>query len=245
MAEREFIHVSCLIDYLKNNKSDVLANAAETLSVSTVMNEMEEAASNNNPTAIQYTHGVGNMAQKLASHNLRTAVLFDSQEAFDFSTELLEDQEALSGHLMLIEDPVSLEEGGFPMSPDQAGWQLVILDDILPFVGKDADVTNLLKLVHSTMKDDGNLILRIAQFKDDDSWSREHNDTVVTEAIDKVGMRRFKRSFTSHGNISLRHEEDIFAFDVSDLHDCARNASFRPTRELGLDPSIWCCYEKV
>ena len=120
-----------------------------------------------------------------------------------------------------------------------------MIDDIVGFVGGDADLTSLLRSISSTMQDGGNLIIRINKLKDGSSFSREHNDTVVTESIEKIGMRRFKRAFTSHGAITLRHEDNINSFDSSDLHDCARNASFRPTREIGLDPSIWCCYEKI
>jgi len=237
--EKQDVHVSCLIDHLKNGKAKELEKTAETIAVASLMNEDQPTL----PLAIQYTHGVANAAQALAKHNYKTAVLFDSPEAFEFTSELLSTGGA--SHLMLIEDPIALGDQAFPMSPDGEGWQVVILDDVVPFVGADAELTALLRSVASTMKDGGNVIIRIANLENNKSWSREHNDTVVTESIEKVGMRRFKRSFTSHGEVSLRHEETIYSFDASDLHDCARNASFRPTRELGLDPSIWCCYEKI
>lgn len=236
----EHLHVSCLIDHLKNVKNPEITKTAETIAVASQMNEEESAAL---PMAIQYTHGVANMAQALAQHDFTTAILFDSPEAFEFSTELMSD--GSHGHLMLIEDPIPITDQAFPMSPDGHGWKTVILDDMIKFVGGDADLTSLLRSISSTMREGGNLLMRITPLKDGDSWSREHNDTVVAESIEKMGLRKFKRAFTSHGAISLRHEEMINSFSASDLHDCARNASFRPTRELGLDPSSWCCYEKI
>lgn len=238
--EKQDAHVNCLIDHLKSGKEKEIAKTAETLAVSSVMNEEQTTL----PMAIQYTHGVANFAQALAKHDFKTAILFDSPEAFEFTSELLSDNNSAS-HLMLIEEPISLGDQAFPMSPDGEGWKIVILDDIVPFVGADKELTALLRAISSTMKDGANLIVRIAKLEDGKSWSREHNDTVVTEAIDKIGMRRFKRSFTSHGAVTLRHEDSVYSFDAADIHDCARNASFRPTRELGLDPSIWCCYEKI
>ena len=237
----EYLHVSCLIDHLKGAKNQEIPKAAEALTISAQMNE----ESTNLPIAIQYTHGVANFAQSLAEHNFRTAILFDSNEAFEFTTELMSDNKSLFGHLMLIEDSIPVSDKSFPMSPDGEGWRVVILDDIVPFIGGDIDLTLLLRSVSSTMKSGGNLIIRIAKLEDKKSWNKEYNDTVVTESIEKVGLRRYKRAFTSHGTIKLRHEETLNSFDLSDLHDCSRNAGFRPTRELGLDSSVWCCYEKI
>ena len=77
------------------------------------------------------------------------------------------------------------------------------------------------------------------------SWNKEYNETVVTESFEKSSLRRFDRVITAHGAVNTRYTETLNSFSVSDLHSCAREAHFRPTREIGLDPSEWCCYEKV
>ena len=116
----EHLHVSCLIDHLKNGKSKEISEAAEALTISAVMNDGDNAAL---PMAIQYTHGVGNMAQALAKHDFRSAILFDSPEAFEFTSELLSDGGAALGRLSLIADAIPAEEHAFPMSPDGEGWK--------------------------------------------------------------------------------------------------------------------------
>ena len=237
---RDHVSISCLVDYLKYQKDVALSQAAENLTSYWGLNF--EEASPTTPTTVQYTHGVGNLAAHISNHNHRVALLFDSIEALEFSIELREERN--TEFVSIIEEVLPVEEVSFPISPDGKGWKNVILDDILMFVGGDLQLMSLLRAIYLSMAEESKLIIRIPQLKKS-SWNREYNATVVTESVEKTSVRKFTRALTSHGEIELRHTEDMYNFAIGDIHESARAAKFRPTRDMGLDPSVWCCYDKV
>jgi len=237
--ERDYIHISCLIDHLQGKLSDDISKAAESLAMHMGVKGIETAYGV--PACIQYTRGVGNFVQNLSKSDVKSALLFDSPEAFDFTTELIEGDL----NLFLIEDSLSLSELSFPLCPDGNGWKVVILEDIIPAVGGDEQLIKMLRSISAAMVLNGLLIIRVAEMADNKSWNKEYNDTVVTESFEKTSLRRYDRVITAHGAVNMRHKETLNAFSISDIHSCAREAHFRPTRETGLDPSSWCCYEKV
>jgi hypothetical protein len=235
---RDYRHVECLIDMLQSSVSSDLKSASESLAMTCgVLGEQSES-----PSVIQYARGVGGFAVNMSEHNVRTAILFDSQEAIDFAKELSEDRN--SQHLSIVDGPLPVEKLAFPISPDGKGWSYVILDDIVPYVGGDLQLTTLLKAIYLATAEDAKLVIRLPNIESK-SWNKEYNKTVVTESISKVSIRKFQKTITSHGEIQLRHADDIYNFSAGDIHDCARNSNFRPTRDLGLDPSVWCCYDRV
>jgi hypothetical protein len=235
---RDYRHVECLIDMLQSELSSDLNSASESLAMTCgVLGEQTES-----PSVIQYARGIGGFAVKMSEHNVKTALLFDSQESIDFAKELSEERS--SKYLSIIDGSLPLEKLSFPVSPDGKGWSYVILDDIIPYVGGDMQLTALLKAIHLATAEDAKLIIRIPNLKTK-SWNKEYNKTVVTESISKVSIRKFQKTITSHGEVQLRHADDIYNFAIGDIHDCARNSKFRPTRDLGLDPSAWCCYDRV
>lgn len=236
---KDHLSVNSLIDFLKFQKDVALSQAAENLSSYWGLTADSPSRT---PSTVQYTHGVGNLANRIAQHNHPVAILFDSQEAVDFAIELRSERK--NELVSIIEDPLSIEEVSFPISPDGNGWKNVILDDILMFIGGDLQLVALLRAVYYAMADEAKLILRVPKLSKS-SWNREYNSTVVTEAIEKRSLRKYERIITSHGEIELRHVEEIFDFAIGDLHESARSANFRPTRDMGLDPSVWCCYDKV
>jgi len=240
-TNKDHLSVSCLIDYLKWQKDTDLRQAAENLSSYWTL-QMEEGNTSNLPTTVQYTHGVGNLAAMIAQHNYRTAILFDSQEAIDFAFEL--NNERPKSFITIIDQPIPINEVSFPMSPDGNGWKNAILDDVVQFVEGDMQLIALLKAIYLTMQDKSKLIVRIPKLAKQ-AWNREYNSTVVTESIEKQSVRKYTRTITSHGEIELRSSETLYDFAAGDLHESARAANFRPTRDLGLDPSLWCCYDKV
>jgi len=239
--EKDYVHVSCLIDHLQGKKSNDIEKAAESLSMHLGLKEVETQFGI--PACIQYTRGVGNFAQNLSKGDVKSAILFDSPEAFDFTTELMDGKKDLG--LFLIEDALPLSELSFPLCPDGEGWKVVILEDIVPAIGGDEELIKLLRSMSAAMIKNGLLIIRVADMAKNGSWNKEYNDTVVTESFEKSSLRRYDRTITAHGAVNMRHTEVLGSFAVSDLHSCAREAHFRPTRETGLDPSMWCCYEKV
>ena len=243
MSEREHVHVSCLIDHLQGLKSIKIREAAESLAM--FMGTKEIGSSSGLPTCIQYSQGVGNFSQHLCQHNIKSAVLFDSPEAFDFTSELLSQSPEKYLDLILIEDPIKLEDSSFPLCPNGDGWQIVILDDIVSSICGDADLIPLLRSIASTMVIGGYLIIHVVDMAKNGGWSKEFNNSVVTESFEKTSLRKYARTITSHGAVTTRHVNTMYSFAVSDLHECARQACFRPNREMGLDPSEWCCYERV
>jgi len=242
--EKEHIHVSCLIDHLQNKLSNEIDKAAESLSMYMGSQEMETQYGA--PTCIQYTRGTGAFARSIAKHQVRSAILFDSPESFDFTTELIEGRNGERDlDLFLIEDPLPTSELSFPLCPDGNGWKVVILEDIVPTIGGDEELIQMLRSISSSMVTGGLLIIRTADIVKNGSWNKEHNETVVTESFEKTSLRKYTRTITAHGAVNIRYSETLNSFSTSDLHSCAREAHFRPTREMGLDSSEWCCYEKV
>jgi len=240
--EQEYIHISCLINHLQSKRSNNIANAAESLAMYLGVQENAEVQYGA-PTCIQYTRGIGSFVQNMAKHQIKSVILFDSNESFDFTTELLGDQKDLD--LFLIEDPLAISELSFPLCPNGDGWKTVILEDIIPAIGGDVELIKMLRSISSAMEVGGFLIIRTADMVNNNSWNKEHNDTVVTESFEKTSLRKYTRTITAHGTVNIRHSEILNSFSASDLHSCAREAHFRPTREMGLDPLEWCCYEKV
>jgi hypothetical protein len=239
--EKDYLMISCLIDHLQNIRDNEIPKAAESLAM--FLGQKEEILNYGAPVCIQYTRGVGNFAQNLSKSEINCAVLFDSDEAFEFTSELNEGKTLDS--LYLIEDTLPTSEFSFPACPNVEGWKVVILEDIVPSVGGDVELTKLLRSISSTMTDGAFLVIRTADMKKNEAWNKEYNDNVVTESFEKKALRKYQRTITSHGSVNVRHTEVLNSFANSDLHSCAREANFRPTREMGLDPSIWCCYEKV
>jgi len=240
--EKDYIHISCLIDHLQSKLSNDISNAAESLAM--YLGTQEDAKTQYGaPTCIQYTRGIGSFVQNMVKHEIKSAILFDSHESCDFTTELIEGQKDLG--LFLIEDPLAISELSFPLCPNGDGWKTVILEDIISAIGGDGELIQLLRSISSAMDVGGLLIIRTADMVNRKSWNKEHNDTVVTESFEKTSLRKYTRTITAHGTVNIRHSEILNSFSASDLHSCAREAHFRPTRELGLDPLEWCCYEKV
>ena len=240
--EQEHIHISCLIDHLQSKLSSDITNAAESLAMYLGVQDGAETQYGA-PTCIQYTRGIGAFVQNMAKHQIKSAILFDSPESFDFTTELIEDQKDLD--LFLIEDPLPVSELSFPLCPNGDGWKTVILEDIISVIGGDAELIQMLRSISSAMDIGGFLIIRTADMVNKKSWNKEHNDTVVTESFEKTTLRKYTRTITAHGTVNIRHSEILNSFSAADLHSCAREAHLRPTREMGLDPLEWCCYEKV
>ena len=240
--EQEHIHISCLINHLQSKLSNDIASAAESLAMYLGVQEDAETQYGT-PTCIQYTRGIGAFVQNMAKHQIKSVILFDSPESFDFTTELIGDKKDLN--LFMIEEPLPISELSFPLCPNGEGWKTVILEDIVPAIGGDAQLIQMLRSVSSAMEVGGFLIIRTADMVKNNSWNKEHNDTVVTESFEKTSLRKYTRTITAHGTVNIRHSEVLNSFSASDLHSCAREAHFRPTREMGLDPLEWCCYEKV
>lgn len=235
----EYRYIDCLIDMLKNENATDIKQSSDNLSVFLGTKDMVSSFS---PKIIQYTHGIGGFASEVSMNDIKTAVLFDSLEAVDFAKEHYSDKKA--NNLSIIEDSLPIENYAFPMSPDGEGWSCVILDDIVPYIGDDIEMVKLFNAIHLTTCENAKLIVRLPKIKES-SWNREYNKVVITESIKKENIRKFTRTITSHGDLELRHSEKIYNFSDGDIHDNAREASFRPTRDIGLNSAVWCCYDRV
>jgi hypothetical protein len=238
--EKAHLTINALIDHLQSFKRTDINQAYENLAAFIGLNFPNPERV---PEIIQYTRGIGTLVSQVAENDIKSALLFDSSEAFDFVQELHSESGTLE-NLILIEDELPVSELSFPLCPNGKGWKVVILDDILPAVGGDEQVTQLMRSISGAMDVGGYLIIRLPELKED-SWSKEFNNTVVTESLKKKSMRRFERTITAHGEIDVRFTEDVHNFSAADLHACARDAHFRPNRDMGMDSSIWCCYQKV
>ena len=99
------------------------------------------------PNVVEYTALSGSMAFELVKHDVKCAVIGADENTVSW---LMSGENKNARSLTFFEEPISLKESGFVLSPSGGGWKLVMLRDVLSYLDDDEDLVDLVVLLGET-----------------------------------------------------------------------------------------------
>ena len=215
--------LNCLFNFMRNPD---LRQVAEGLLIHDQLISLGDKAD-----IVEYSMTTGHVARTIASMQRKTAILFESEEAAGFTSELLKtkikDKDQIRNTALVFSPCLPISERAFAAGP-QGGWGVIVIRDLIANLENEQAVIQFLSSVAGTMFDGALLLLETSDhYKHGSSHTEGYGNLLMTEHIEKIRMKSYERKFTARGDANCVHNETIQSYNVGDLGACCREVGLK------------------